>query len=475
MASLPGSALLAAQQQLRQRRAAQRQHRLAKGLPIHTDGHGSRSQAGKRVSTSPDPDHKTIQDISWQSLPHHLGWGNGRLTTLMRKRQATQPVDNSERFTARNDGQNGGVDSDTLIIVEAPAANAGARAETRRADIAISPDIALAIIRTKRSAAGRLWYLLRALDGQGKGWHDLAAVRPLVTTPSGQYRICGRRQLRNLLRQGDGLFWQLQADRLWLRRPARVAAALGLTKVVHRPVTLPLAKLLGPLKTVKAQLYAALHSARTPNHSNRNKPTCSAPIARQTIENLTGLSRQTQRQYEQLARVDSRRQFAIGPNPTPELCQELAWLRGNSLFTYRDRRGRFGQPDQSYLAWQLPNRYQGPHERLSRHRRRRLQRELTDLLTKGTTGNGLVVKEMTPAAFEPGKRYWAEVAAAVSSFAKPQDSCQPAANSQMGASSAPISLERSEKADSRQLTTANPLHYWHAEHSGYWFVYLGGK
>ena len=140
-------------------------------------------------------------------------------------------------------------------------------------------------------------------------------------------------------------------------------------------------------------------------------PPQSAPLARQTIENLTGLSRQTQRQYEQEARVQARRQFAIGPNPTPELTQELSWQRGNSLFTYRDRRGRYGQADQQYLAWQLPNRYQGPHERLSRLRRRRLQSELTDLLKKGTTGNGHA--NAGTAAFEPGKRYWTRVKGAV--------------------------------------------------------------
>ncbi|MCB0012650.1 MAG: hypothetical protein KDE34_12135 [Anaerolineales bacterium] len=424
------SALLAAQVALQQRRAAWRQHRMAHGLPVHTD------DAGRALATA-DPAPASLQDIPWQTLPDHLGWGSHALTAHLRPRQpaATAPAAAA-----------------SSIIEERLPDSSQAATNTEpspKTSLAISPDIALAILKAKQAAAGRLWYVLRSLDTAGRGWFNLADVRQIATHRQNAFHFCGRRQLRNLLRAGESLFWQQRGERLWLRRPARVAAALGLDKIVHRPVALHPQQLLGPLKQVKSQLYATLHSARTPNSADRNRAPQSAPIARQILENLTGLTRQTQRQYEQQARVNARRQFAIGPHPTPELSQELAWQRGNSLFTYRDRRGQFGQADQSYLAWQLPNRYQGPHERLSRLRRRRLQRELTDLLTKGTTGNGQAVREMEPVV-EPGKRYGTDVRGA-------------------------ISCQRSAISSRCPANGVKQLAYWPAEKSGYWFVLLGGK
>ena len=251
------SALLAAQAALQQRRAAWRQQRQTKGLPLYTD------DAGRAVA-APDPAPASLRDIPWHSLPDHLGWGSNALTTHLRSRRANPAVVPS-------------------IIEEAPGAGPPAQpsatipSQAARATLAVAPDIALAILKAKQAAAGRLWYLLRCLDTAGRGWFALAEVRQLASDDASPYRFCGRRQLRNLLQAGAPLFWQLDADRLWLRRPARVAAALGLAQVVHRPVALSPTQLLGPLKQVKAQLYATLHSARTPNRVDRNQtPTISA-------------------------------------------------------------------------------------------------------------------------------------------------------------------------------------------------------
>ncbi|MBK9053871.1 MAG: hypothetical protein IPL78_24065 [Chloroflexi bacterium] len=41
----------------------------------------------------------------------------------------------------------------------------------------------------------------------------------------------------------------------------------------------------------------------------------------------------------------------------------------------------------TYMAWQLPNDYTGPHDRQPKRRHKRLNRQLADLRQQGTAGN----------------------------------------------------------------------------------------
>ena len=68
------------------------------------------------------------------------------------------------------------------------------------------PDLALGMLREGLTAAGRLWLLLRHLDEQGQGWLPIEVVYDELTARDSELRLCGRRQLRNLLQQGGGIF-----------------------------------------------------------------------------------------------------------------------------------------------------------------------------------------------------------------------------------------------------------------------------
>ncbi len=68
------------------------------------------------------------------------------------------------------------------------------------------------MLRQEQTAAGRLWLLLRHMDVDGRGVLRVVNLRETLTTPKTRHRLCGWRQLRNLLRQGEGLYWQRDAS-----------------------------------------------------------------------------------------------------------------------------------------------------------------------------------------------------------------------------------------------------------------------
>ncbi|MEZ4542074.1 MAG: hypothetical protein R3C43_19025 [Chloroflexota bacterium] len=258
--------------------------------------------------------------------------------------------------------------------------------------IKVYPDVALAMLRSKTAAAGRVWLLLRHADDAGTGRIATTEAVRLLTTGGSPWHICGRRQLANLLRAGDGLYWQRDTGRNgaeWLRlgSAARVAAGLGVRRLGGSPVAVPLTALTGTIGQARAHLYAAFHSGRTRTDLLTGQRRAPGPIARATLCKLSGAAPNSQRNYERRARVGRRSAIAVGPLTAAADQQEVAWQRGHALFRLRDPQGRHGRPGAVYLAWQLPNEYIGPHATLPRGRQKRLNRALADLFHNGMTGN----------------------------------------------------------------------------------------
>jgi hypothetical protein len=103
---------------------------------------------------------------------------------------------------------------------------------------------------------------------------------------------------------------------------------------------------------------------------------------------MSGLSPRTQQIYERRANVKRAYNWAIGPRYRKETAQERAWQHGRAIFRFTDHRGNHGRPGASYLAWQLPNNYSGPHAPHPPGCRKRINQKLADLFMKGMTGNG---------------------------------------------------------------------------------------
>ncbi len=189
--------------------------------------------------------------------------------------------------------------------------------------------------------------------------------------------MCGWRRLRQLLAEGDGVFWTRDAGgRLWLRGATKVAAALGVGRLRGAPVELPVAALTGGIQQTRAHFYAAFHSSRE-----------ASPISRSALREISGVPGRTQLAYEDVARVRVRPNLAVAERYSREGHQQRAWERGRSTFRFVDHKGTLGKPGNDYLAWRLPNSYEGPHARRSRGGQRRLNRQLGDLVQKGIPGN----------------------------------------------------------------------------------------
>jgi len=250
------------------------------------------------------------------------------------------------------------------------------------------------------AASGRIWLLLRYLDEDGRGWLYVDQVQERLCGKESDLRVCGRRQLRNLLRQGQGVFWQRDKERLWLKSAARVATALGVERLRGRPVSLPLPVLLGGIGQVRAHFYASFHSGRTANEKEK----AGGPINRATLEKITHVPARTQRLYDQRAGVQSQANMAIGERLNQKNLQERAWRHGRAAFLFVDSEGRQGPPGGRYVAWRLPNSYAaagGPSsEKMKRNKKRPV-----DLVTIGAQGNDRTLTLFHPDGGTAGKAY----------------------------------------------------------------------
>ncbi len=175
---------------------------------------------------------------------------------------------------------------------------------------------------------------------------------------------------------------QRDAERVWLRSVAKVAAGLGVVRLQGWPVALPVTALTGTIGAVRAHFYASFHTGR--QREGRE----AMPIARETLEQLSGVDRRSQRLYEQRVGLAVRTNVALGERASAETAHERAWQLGRALFHFVDSAGLHGRAGATYLAQQLPNSYGRCHRLDRRGRQKRINRDLRDLFAKGMTGNG---------------------------------------------------------------------------------------
>lgn len=389
VAPAPSPALLEANRRLYELREQAQQMQRRPGGPAGTSGApkaagGPATDSCRRLSGS--------AAATVEALPAHLGWGSEALTAVLRQRGRRQAQLEQASAARRLDWlpavteQGGaGEGSDGACRQNRPAAS-GDPPPKKRATLTLYPDIALAMLREEVAAAGRIWWLLRYLDRDGRGMLRIDMMKKQLTVPNSRLRVCGWRQLRNLLHQGEGTFWQRDPDsgRIWLRSAAKVAAALGVERFSQPPVELPPEALCGGMGDVRAHFYASFHSSREPEQGQ------AMPVARATMERLSGVPARTQQAYDRRAGVESRANYAIGERATVAATQERAWQQGTAVFPFIDGNGQRGPKNGQYIAWQLPNSYSGPHRQRAcgRGGRRRLNQKLADLRTKGGAGNG---------------------------------------------------------------------------------------
>lgn len=392
--AIPSLALVEANRRLQELQAQVRSARQVEELPV---GQGRDDNTPCQESS---PALLPAAAALIATLPDHLGWGSAPLTAHWRRQQAQSAAGNVAaarevavvgRSTGPDFGH--GVGGKDLNIY----ANCLLEPETTNW-VKLYPDIGLGMLRQEMSAPGRVWLMLRYLDKDGQGNITMATAQAHLVDPDSPLRLCGRRQWRNLLRAGEGVFWQRDQERIWLYSAAKVAHHLGVPRLTGQPVALPVAVLLEGIGTFRAQLYTAFHSGRG---QESNRGTQVKPIARATLAELSGVGASSQRVYEKQTRVQVETNFAIGELATEENQEARGWAQGQAVFTLIDYRGQQGEKGKAYLAWQLPNSYRGQHQQRPRGRQKRINRELKDLVMQGMPGN-VGGRSETP----PEKRYY---------------------------------------------------------------------
>ncbi|MBK8935538.1 MAG: hypothetical protein IPM76_25100 [Chloroflexi bacterium] len=191
-------------------------------------------------------------------LPAHLGWGSAAFTAVLRRHQAGLPT--RETKPGCQDPQTDSLAACLPDHRQILTGSLQSKIPGESASVKLYPDIGLAMLRQEKATAGRLWLMCHYLDSQRCGVLRIDNIIQSITTKSSAHYLCGKRQLRNLLRAGEGVYWTRDKERLWLRSAARVAAALGVERLTGQPVALPLSALLSGIGAFRAHLYAAFHS-----------------------------------------------------------------------------------------------------------------------------------------------------------------------------------------------------------------------
>lgn len=233
----------------------------------------------------------------------------------------------------------------------------------KRKPLQIHPKLLVGMVRERAVSAGRVWLIARALDTSGRGSCHVKQLRILLTDKKSPLKMCGWRRLRQILADGEGLFWERDNQgRLFFFGMKRVGEMLGvkLGRVrASQKISLPVIKLLKPIAEVRAWLFSAYHIGRSGRVTSR-----------QAIRTQTAVSDRTQRRYDKTANVTQTANYALSEHSDS---LDFAWEYGRSALIWRDKRGLIGTPNQTYLAHRLPNSYRSVLEK--------------DLVTHGTQGN----------------------------------------------------------------------------------------
>lgn len=300
--------------------------------------------------------------------PPGISWALWNANNELHKRRAGLPVASVLAPLASVGAGN----SDQLAVTSEPLVDDG----WPLADVAASPcpplapsvivfnEVLVAILQAKEVAMGRVWLVARGVDGTGCGrvaFNDLCSALPKLT----------RRRVRQVLADGEGQYWWLAGDVVYLLSQARVAARLGVNRIRRAAVSVPVAKLAQGVKSAKAVMWSAVHGGRKPGQ----------PISRETLAGMGIKDPRTQRKLEQMAGIRAEQQYAI-IGAENEYDHRQAEENGEPVFTLKDYKGVMGVRGRVYLARHLPNVYTGTLEAV-RHGKKWFNRQLGKLHEQG--------------------------------------------------------------------------------------------
>jgi hypothetical protein len=210
-------------------------------------------------------------------------------------------------------------------------------------------------MRERRVPLLRAYYLLRHTSENRRGW---------FTPEEAVDALCAgldltEKRAHQLLAKGNGFFWVLSEQYVYVVGIARLANKLGL-RLEGSTVYIPVDSLRS-LQVFSAFVYAAWFvpytrqkfQFRHVEDAVQTIYTGYKSISRARLREIFGITRQTQRSYEEITNMVVEQQVRRqpkGPNVEPSLTEH--WLNGGrgSVFGYFD-------PQSPYLYVQATNRY----------------------------------------------------------------------------------------------------------------------
>lgn len=308
--------LQAAQELLYQKRAAARAERLRLGLPVDL----------AKTQAEPQPRPSTSDII--RQLPPHLGWENQSYTQWVR---ASQPQPSVESPPAEP------------IFTPEPPVSSSVTPQTHRPFLRIFGHVCDAIYRQNLASPGRVWLLLRYLDqAQGTGRVALSTVKEALTHKENPLACLSWKRLRQILQEGENIFWHRSAEgeMVYYHSEVRVALTLGLKRIGGWAVQIEVSELVQPIQNIKALFYDAFHSARGDG--------LNMPITRHMMDGRGQGDRRTQRKYEAQRGIQNQANYAHVGRYSPAKWQQAkltpADMRvGGPAFIFVDYEGVLGQ------------------------------------------------------------------------------------------------------------------------------------
>jgi len=227
---------------------------------------------------------------------------------------------------------------------------------------------------------GASYYRFRADDTRGSGKIAKSMAYDILVNDCGMTR----RNVRGILRQGNGLAWRVTDDHVYLFSPARVSIALDAGSLKGRPVYVPVSDLCGGIQKVRAAFYATYHGGRR----------AAMPMTRKTIRELTGVPERTQVIYDHVAGV--KVSYNIGTEneePTQENYQRRAWKHGRAVFKLFDLKQH-----KTVIAWRRPNSYDAAYLQAPRGRQRKHNRKINLVIERQPGNDSDIVQTNFPTA-----------------------------------------------------------------------------
>ncbi|MDX1417121.1 MAG: hypothetical protein R3293_23145 [Candidatus Promineifilaceae bacterium] len=268
-------------------------------------------------------------------------------------------------------------------------------------EVRLSPTIAAACLNreNRHNDAGldapyRLYKILQTMDTDGRGWLAQQAVGITLTCKNAPTFIYGKRQLKIILRRGEGLFWKrvkVHGEvRIRLVSRARLALGLNCPRLRGREVALPLRLLLGSGRgrqaDVNAALYAAVHAGQIRGKREAR------PITRAKVSHISGCSKYRQRSYEKRIKMSVGRHIHILTRFSSYGLDRARIHHHLPAYKHIDYLGKINrhQRGAAYIAVRLGNSYQPPQQFTVVHSRRQrtINRHLAGLCSMGSEGSG---------------------------------------------------------------------------------------